>query len=466
MSGNPRFDVVVIGGGPAGYVAAIRAGQLGLRTALVEREHLGGICLNWGCIPTKALLRSAEVFELLQDSARFGVHADNVRFDLHAMVGRSREISAQLRRGVAHLLKKNHVCVHEGTASLAGAQRVEVTGATGRIELQATHIVIATGARARSVEPLVPDGKLVWTYKEAMTPAAVPKSIVVAGSGAIGVEFASFYRSLGSEVTLVEMQGRILPLEDEDVSRHMQRAFEKRGIRCLTGARVTALDKKTDSVNVKVEQGGATQRLAAERVISAIGIVGNVENLGLESTLAIVRNSHIETDKWGRTAQPGVYAIGDVAGAPWLAHKASHEAVLCVEHLAERPGVHPLDVRRIPACTYSHPQVASIGVTEAQARAEGHDIKVGRFSLGGNGRALALGDADGFVKTIFDRASGALLGAHLVGPDVSELVQGYAIAMTLETTEEELQHTVFPHPTLSEAMHEAVLAADGRALHA
>ena len=468
------FDLVILGGGPGGYVAAIRAAQLGMKTAVVEREHLGGICLNWGCIPTKALLRSAEVYEQMQHAAAYGLTVERAGFDLAAIVQRSRKVAAQLSGGVRHLLKKNGVAVIEGHGRLAGAGQLHVgaavpagaAAAPPHTELRARHIIVATGARARVVPPLEPDGRLVWTYKEAMVPQALPKSLAVVGSGAIGIEFASFYRSLGVEVTVIEMLDRVLPVEDEEISAFARKAFEKRGLKLLTGSTVRGLTKRADGVTLEIAAaGGATTKLDVDRVISAVGIVGNVEDLGLESTRVQVDRTHIVTDEWCRTAEPGVYAIGDVAGAPWLAHKASHEGILCVEKIAGLPGLHPLNVRRIPGCTYCTPQVASVGLTEARAHAAGHDVKVGRFPFIGNGKAIALGEPEGLVKTVFDAKTGELLGAHMVGAEVTELIQGYAVGMTLETTEAELMHTVFAHPTLSEMLHEATLAAYGRAIH-
>ena len=472
---NQSFDLVILGGGPGGYVAAIRAAQLGLKTAVVERENLGGICLNWGCIPTKALLRSAEVYEQMQHAAAYGLKVERAGFDITAIVQRSRKVAAQLAGGVKHLLKKNRVEVIEGHGRLAGGGKVSVSASAagtsaaapdGFAELSAPHLVIATGARARVVPPLEPDGKLVWTYKEAMVPAAMPKSVAVVGSGAIGIEFASFYRSLGAEVTVIEMLDRVLPLEDEEISAFAGKAFEKRGMKLLTGCTVKKLSRGADDVTLEIAgANAATTTLTVERVISAVGVVGNVENLGLERTQVKVERAHVVIDEWCRTGEPGIYAIGDVAGAPWLAHKASHEGILCVEKIAGLPGLHPLAARRIPGCTYCTPQVASVGLSEARARAAGHEVRVGRFPFNGNGKAIALGEPEGLVKTVFDAKTGELLGAHLIGAEVTELIQGYAIGMTLETTEAELMHTVFPHPTLSEMLHESTLAAYGRAIH-
>ena len=460
------FDLVVVGGGPGGYVTAIRAAQLGMKTGLVEREHLGGICLNWGCIPTKALLRTGEVMDLMRHAKDFGLAVDNPRFDTAAVVKRSRGIAGQLSKGVAHLLKKNKVTVIDGEARLAGKGTLKVKlKAGGEDEVRAPHIVLATGARARQLPGLEADGKLVWTYKEAMVPEAMPKSLLVVGSGAIGIEFASFYRSMGAEVTVVEVLPRVLPVEDEEISAFAHKAFEKRGIKLRVGATVKALDKGRDNVTVTVEAGGKTEKITVDRVIMAVGIVGNVENLGLEGTGAKVDRTHVVIDQWCRTGEPGVYAIGDLAGPPWLAHKASHEGVICVEKIAGVEGVHPLDVTKIPGCTYCAPQVASVGLTEAAAKAKGYELKVGKFPFIGNGKAIALGEPEGLVKTVFDAKTGELLGAHMIGAEVTELIQGYTIARTMEATEEDLMHTVFPHPTLSEMMHEAVLDAYKRAIH-
>ena len=460
------FDLVVVGGGPGGYVTAIRAAQLGMRTGLVEREHLGGICLNWGCIPTKALLRTGEVMDLMRHAKDFGLAVDNPRFDAVAVVKRSRGIAGQLSRGVAHLLKKNKVTVIDGEARLAGKGTLKVKlKAGGEDEVKAPHIVLATGARARQLPGLEADGKLVWTYKEAMVPDAMPKSLLVVGSGAIGIEFASFYRSMGAEVTVVEVLPRVLPVEDEEISAFAHKAFEKRGIKLRVDATVKALEKGRDNVTVTVEAGGKVEKITVDRVIMAVGIVGNVENLGLEGTGVKVDRTHVVIDPWCRTGEAGVYAIGDLAGPPWLAHKASHEGVLCVEKIAGVEGVHPLDVTKIPGCTYCAPQVASVGLTEAAAKAEGHEVKVGKFPFIGNGKAIALGEPEGLVKTVFDAKTGELLGAHMIGAEVTELIQGYTIARTMEATEEDLMHTVFPHPTLSEMMHEAVLDAYKRAIH-
>lgn len=456
-----KFDIIVLGGGPGGYVAAIRAAQLGMKAAVVEREHLGGICLNWGCIPTKALLRSAEINHLLHHLPEYGFAADNIRYDLPAIVKRSRGIAKQLASGVGHLLKKNKVPVFMGQGRLAGPHTLTVDGK----ELTAPHIIVATGARARQLPGLESDGALIWSYREAMVPKTMPKSLLVVGSGAIGIEFASFYRNMGAEVTVVEVLDRILQAEDEEISAFARKSFEKQGIKIITGAKVTQAVKHEDSVTATILAGNVNTEMTVDRVISAVGIVGNIEDIGLEGTKVQVERSHIVIDGFGRTGEPGVYAIGDVTGAPWLAHKASHEGVVCVEAIANQPGVHPVDVGNIPGCTYSRPQIASVGMTEAKARAAGHDVRVGRFPFMANGKAIAMGEPEGMVKVVFDRATGAMLGAHMIGTEVTEMIQGYAIARTLETTEQELMHTVFPHPTVSETMHEAVLDAYGRAIH-
>jgi dihydrolipoamide dehydrogenase len=463
---DQQFDLIVLGGGPGGYVAAIRAAQLGMKTALVERENLGGICLNWGCIPTKALLRTSEIYHTLHNLKAFGLAADNIRFDLAAVVKRSRDVAKQLSGGVAHLMRKHKVTVVMGNGRLAGKHTVAVT-AEGKPEatLKAPHIILATGARARQLPGIEADGKLIWTYREAMVPPAMPKSLLVIGSGAIGIEFASFYRTMGAEVTVVEVMDRVLPVEDAEISAFARKAFEKQGMKILTGAAVKGVKKGADSVTVTVEQAGKAQEVTVERVISAVGIVGNVENIGLEGTGVKVDRTHVVIDEWCRTGEPGVYAIGDLAGAPWLAHKAMHEGVICVEKIAGVKGVHPMNTGNIPGCTYCYPQVASVGMTEAAAKAAGREIRVGKFPFIGNGKAIALGEPEGLIKTIFDAKTGELLGAHMVGAEVTEMIQGYAIGRTLETTEAELMHTVFPHPTISEAMHEAVLDAYGKALH-
>ena len=463
---DQSFDLIVLGGGPGGYVAAIRAAQLGLKTAVVEREHLGGICLNWGCIPTKALLRSSEINHLLHNLKDYGFSVDNIRFDLGAIIKRSRGVAKQLSAGVAHLLKKNKVTVFDGAGKLAGKGTVSVEkDAKPVATLKAPHIILATGARARQIPGIEADEKLIWSYKGAMIPTAMPKSLLVIGSGAIGIEFASFYRGLGAAVTVVEMMDRVLPVEDEEISAAARKAFEKQGMKIITSATVKGAKKGPDNVTVTIEAGGKTQDITVDRVISAVGIVGNTENLGLEGTGVKVERTHVVTDEWCRTGEPGVYAIGDLAGPPWLAHKASHEGVVCVEKIANLPGVHPIDWSNVPGCTYCRPQVASVGLTEARAKAAGHDVKVGRFPFIGNGKAIAKGEPEGMVKTVFDAKTGELLGAHMIGAEVTEMIQGYTIARTLESTETELMHTIFPHPTISESMHEAVLDAYQRVIH-
>jgi dihydrolipoamide dehydrogenase len=464
--GESRFDVVVVGAGPGGYVAAIRAAQLGLRAAVVEREHLGGICLNWGCIPTKALLRIAEIHHLLHHLDEFGLFAREVGYDAKKVVSRSRAVARRLAGGVKHLLRKHAVTVVEGHGRLAGAGRVEVAREGGAETLLAPHVLLATGARPRLLPGLAPDGQAIWTYKEAMVPDAIPRSLLVVGSGAIGIEFASFYRDMGSEVTVVEILPRILPAEDDEISAAARKAFERRGIEIHTEASVRSLRRDGDAVVAGLDLGGGKgEERRFERAILAIGITGNVEDVGLETTRARVEKGHVVVDRWCETGEPGLFAIGDVAGPPWLAHKASHEGVVCVERIAGVAGVHPLDATLVPACTYSRPQVASVGLTERQAAERGHELRVGRFPFLANGKAVAAGETEGFVKTVFDAKSGELLGAHLFGPEVTELVQGFAIARTLESTEAELLRAIFPHPTLSETLHEAVLAAFGRPLH-
>src|SRR4051812_24127248 len=460
------FNLIVVGGGPAGYVAAIRAAQLGMKTGLVERDQLGGICLNWGCIPTKALLRASEIHHLLHHLDQFGFSAKDITYDPKKLIARSRAVAKQLSNGVAHLMRKNKITVFDGQAKLAGKGKIAVTK-DGKpvVDLAAPHIVLATGARARSLPGLEPDGRLVWTYKEAMVPEAIPRSLLVVGSGAIGIEFASFYRDMGAEVTIVEVLDRVLPAEDEEISAFARRSFEKQGIKIHTGVTVKGLDRGQDSVTAHIEGGGKAFDVTAERVILAIGIIGNVENIGLEGTGVRVERHHIVVDEWLRTGEDGVYAIGDVVGPPWLAHKASHEGVICVEKISGSNDVHPLDLRNIPTCTYCRPQVASVGLTEKAARDAGYEVKVGHFPFIGNGKAIALGEPEGMIKTVFDAGTGELLGAHMVGAEVTELIQGYTIAKTLETTEAELIRTIFPHPTLSEMMHESVLDAYVRAIH-
>ena len=463
---SQQFDLVVIGGGPGGYVAAIRASQLGMKVALVEREHLGGVCLNWGCIPTKTLLRSSEIHHLLHHLDAFGLAADNIRFDLDKIVKRSRQVAGQLSGGIKHLLKKNKVTVFDGLGKLAGKGQVAVTKTDGAAEtLTAKHIILATGARARTMPHLKPDGKYIWTAREAMTPDIMPKKLLVIGSGAIGIEFASFYRNLGADVTVVEMVDRILPAEDEEISALARKSFEKQGFKILTGAKVDKVVPGAGSIEAHIIQGDKTIKESFDRVVLAIGIVGNTENIGLEGTKVQVDRGHIVVDEYLRTGEPGVYAIGDVVGAPWLAHKASHEGVICVEKIAGLKDVHPLKTSNIPGCTYCMPQIASVGLSEAKAKAAGYTVKVGRFPFMGNGKAIALGEPEGLVKTVFDAKTGELLGAHMIGAEVTEMIQGYGIAKTLETTEKELMHTVFPHPTLSEMMHESVLDAYGQVIH-
>ena len=471
---DTNFDVIIIGSGPGGYVTAIRSAQLGFKTAIVERAHLGGICLNWGCIPTKALLRSAEIFHYMQHAKDYGLKADNVGFDAGAIVKRSRAVSKRLNDGVGFLMKKNKVTVIWGEATIDAPGKVTVKagkteapkGALGPGAYQAKHIIIATGARPRVLPGLEPDQKLIWTYFEAMVPERLPKSLLVIGSGAIGIEFASFYRTLGAEVTIVEVLPQILPVEDAEISAFARKAFEKQGIKILTGAKVVKLDKKGDSVTATIDDGkGGAQTLTVDRVISAVGVVGNIENLGLEKVGVKTERGAIVVDNLSRTSVPGIYAIGDVAGPPLLAHKAEHEGVVCVEAI-KGLHPHPMDKRLIPGCTYCSPQIASVGLTEQAAKEKKLDIRVGRFPFAGNGKAIALGEDQGMVKVIFDKKTGQLLGAHMVGAEVTELIQGYVVAMNLETTEEELMHTVFPHPTLSEMMKEAVLDAYGRVLNA
>jgi dihydrolipoamide dehydrogenase len=460
-----NFDLVVVGSGPGGYVAAIRAAQLGMKTAIVEREHLGGICLNWGCIPTKALLRTSDIFHMLHRLEEFGLSAKEISYDAKKVVERSRKVAKQLSDGVKFLMKKNKISVIDGEAKLAGKSKLAVAKDGKPVaDVTAKHIILATGARARSLPGLEPDDKLVWTYKEAMIPPAIPKSLLVVGSGAIGIEFASFYRTMGAEVTVVEVLDRILPVEDEEVSAFARKQFEKQGMKILTSAKVTKLDKGKDRVKATIEHQGGPTTIEVERVISAVGITGNVENIGLEGTKVRVEKGHILVDPFLRTDEPGIYAIGDVVGPPWLAHKASHEGVICVEKIAGLDP-HPLNVLNVPGCTYCAPQVASVGLTEAKAKVGGRKVKVGKFPFIGNGKAIALGEPEGFVKTVFDGETGELLGAHMVGAEVTELIQGYVVAKTLETTEAELIESIFPHPTLSEMMHESVLDAYGRALH-
>ncbi|MBG54026.1 MAG: dihydrolipoyl dehydrogenase [Rhodobiaceae bacterium] len=460
------YDVVVIGSGPGGYVAAIRAAQLGLKEAVVERAELGGICLNWGCIPTKALLRSAEIYHNMQRAEEFGLAAENVTFNPEKIVERSRTVAKQLSSGIKMLLKKNKVETLIGEGRLVGQGKVSVTNGSDTKEISAKNIILATGARARTLPGLEPDGEIVWSYREAMVPKTMPKSLLVIGSGAIGIEFASFYNTFGAEVTVVELMDRVLPVEDAEISTFAAKAFKKQGMTLLTGAKVTGLKKTKSGAEATIElPGGKTDIVRVEKVISAVGITGNIEDIGLESLGIKADRGHVVVNEWCETGVEGIYAIGDLVGPPWLAHKASHEGVLVAERIAGVKGVHPMNTDNIPGCTYCHPQVASVGMTEAKAKEAGYEIKVGRFPFIGNGKAIALGEPEGLIKTIFDAKTGELLGAHMVGAEVTELIQGYTLARQLETTEADLMATVFPHPTLSEMMHESVLDAYGRALH-
>ena len=464
MAGQ-SFDVVVVGAGPGGYVAAIRAAQLGRSVAIVEREHLGGICLNWGCIPTKALLRSAEVLHLMQRAREFGLKAEGIGYDLPAVVARSRAVAKQLSGGIGHLMKKNKITVFMGTAFLPKPGTVEVKTDKGTETLTAKNVILATGARARELPGLEADGDLVWSYRHALVASRMPKRLLVIGSGAIGIEFASFFNTLGADTTVVEVMDRILPVEDAEISAFAKKSFVKQGMKILEKAAVKKLDRHPGKgVTAHVEQGGKVEMQEFDTVISAVGIVGNVEDLGLEALGVKIDRTHVVTDEYCRTGVPGLYAIGDIAGAPWLAHKASHEGVMVAELIA---GGHPHPIKpgSIAGCTYCHPQVASVGMTEARAKEAGHEVRVGRFPFIGNGKAIAMGEAEGLVKTVFDAKTGELLGAHMIGAEVTEMIQGYIVGRTLETTEEELMNTVFPHPTMSEMMHEAVLDAYGRALH-
>jgi dihydrolipoamide dehydrogenase len=477
------YDVIIIGSGPGGYVTAVRSAQLGFKTAIVEREHLGGICLNWGCIPTKALLRSAEIMHYSDHLKDYGLKLDGkVSVDTSAVVDRSRKVSLRLNGGVAFLMKKNKVDVIWGEAKLSKPGEIVVSktakkpmepqppvpkGVKGEGTYTAKHIILATGARPRALPGIEPDGQLIWTYFEAMVPKEMPKSLLVMGSGAIGIEFASFYRTMGAEVTVVELLPAVMPVEDAEVSKFAQKQFEKQGMKIILEAKVTKVEKGANSVTAHVEmKDGKVEKITADRMISAVGVQGNIENLGLEALGVKTERGCIVVDGYGKTNVPGIYAIGDVAGPPMLAHKAEHEGVVCVEKIANFPGVHAIDKLKIPGCTYCNPQVASVGLTEAKAKADGKDIRVGRFQFAANGKAIALGEDQGFIKTIFDKKTGQLLGAHMVGAEVTELIQGFVVAMNLETTEEELMHTIFPHPTLSEMMKESVLDAYGRALNA
>ncbi|WP_299376744.1 dihydrolipoyl dehydrogenase [uncultured Tateyamaria sp.] len=459
------FDVVVIGSGPGGYVAAIRAAQLGLNTCVVEREHLGGICLNWGCIPTKAMLRSSEVFHLMHRAKEFGLKADGIDYDLPAVVDRSRKVAAQLSGGVQHLLKKNKVTVIMGEGTIPSKGKVSVKTDKGTEEITAKNIILATGARARELPGLEADGELVWTYKAALTPKRMPKKLLVIGSGAIGIEFASFYNTLGADTTVVEVMDRVLPVEDAEISAFAKKAFEKQGMKIMQKAMVKQLDRAKGKVTAHIDVGGKVEKHEFDTVISAVGIVGNVEGLNLEKLGVKVDRTHVVTDEYCRTGIEGLYAIGDIAGAPWLAHKASHEGVMVAELITGKNTVHPIKPNSIAGCTYCHPQVASVGLTEAAAKEAGHEVKVGKFPFIGNGKAIALGEPEGMIKTVFDAKTGELLGAHMIGAEVTELIQGYVVGQALETTEEDLMHTVFPHPTLSEMMHESVLDAYDRVIH-
>ena len=458
------FDLIVLGAGPGGYVTAIRASQLGLNVAVVEREHLGGICLNWGCIPTKAMLRSAEVYHLAERAKEFGLSAEKISFDLNKIVERSRKISNQLNQGVGHLLKKNKVTVFSGEAKLLDRSNVSINSDGKYEKITAKNIVLATGARARELPGMEADGDLVWTYKHALTPSRMPKKLLVIGSGAIGVEFACFYNTFGANTTIVEVLDRILPVEDEDVSSLAAEQFTKQGMTIKTGAKVQKLEKKKNQVVASIDFNGVTEVLEFDTVISAVGIIGNIEGLGLEEVGVETKANHVVTDEYCETTASGIYAIGDLTGAPWLAHKASHEGVLVAEKIAGQ-SVKPINPIAIPGCTYSYPQIASVGLTEAQAQKAGYKINVGKFPFIGNGKAIALGEKEGFIKTIFDTSSGELLGAHMIGAEVTELIQGYVIGQALETTEDDLIHAVFPHPTLSEMMHESVLDAHNRVIH-
>ncbi|MCX7565184.1 dihydrolipoyl dehydrogenase [Sulfitobacter sp. F26169L] len=458
------YDLIVIGAGPGGYVAAIRGAQLGMNVCIIERENLGGICLNWGCIPTKAMLRSSEVFHLMHRAKEFGLKADGIDYDLDAVVKRSRKVAGQLSGGIGHLMKKNKIAVIMGEATIPAKSKVTVKTEKGTENLTAENIVLATGARARELPGLEADGKLVWTYRHALQPPHMPKKLLVIGSGAIGIEFASFYNTLGADTTVVEVMDRVLPVEDAEISAFAKKAFEKQGMKIMQKAMVKKLDRAGDKVTAHIEVGGKIEKQEFDTVISAVGIVGNVENLGLEELGVKIDRTHVITDEYCRTGVEGLYAIGDIAGAPWLAHKASHEGVMVAELIAGKHP-HPVKPESIAGCTYCHPQVASVGYTEAKAKELGYKIKVGRFPFIGNGKAIALGEESGMIKTIFDEKTGELLGAHMIGAEVTELIQGYIVGRQLETTEEDLMNTVFPHPTLSEMMHESVLDAYGKVIH-
>ena len=460
-----NYDVAIIGSGPGGYVTAIRAAQLGFKTAIIEREKLGGICLNWGCIPTKALLRSTEIYRHIKNASAYGIKVKGVEFDIKKIVGRSRDVAAQLSQGVNYLLKKNKIDILIGHGKLAGKGRIIVKENKKEYDLVAKHIILATGARARTLPGMEPDGKLIWSYKEAMVPNKLPGSMLIVGSGAIGTEFASFYHTLGVDVTVVEVLPRILPVEDEEISTLAKQLFEKDGIKIMTSTSVVSLKKGQKNITATVENDNNSSEVVVDRVVMAIGIKGNSEQLGLENTKIKIEKDHVVINEWCETGEPGVYAIGDLTGPPWLAHKASHEGIICIEKIAGKEHIKPLNKRYIPGCTYCHPQIASVGMTERSAKKDGYEVRVGKFSFQGNGKALALGEPEGLIKTIFDAKTGEMLGAHMIGVEVTELIHGYAIGMSLETTEIELIETVFPHPTLSEMMHESVLNAYERTIH-
>ena len=465
-----EYDLIVVGGGPGGYVAAIRGAQLGMKVILIEGEHLGGICLNWGCIPTKALLRASEVHHIVKNLDEFGFSAKEISFDISKVVKRSRNVAKQLSTGVEHLLKKNKVELLNGFGKILDKngqlRNVEVKDKNGNVvNVAGKNVIIATGARARSLPNIEPDGNAIWTYREAMVPNALPKSLLIIGSGAIGVEFASFYNDMGVDVTLVEVLDRILPVEDHEISTFAKKMFIKQGIKIKTSSKVLGVKKDATGIDVSIATNGGVDTLKVDKVILAVGIIANTEGIGLEKTKIRTERGHIMIDQWCETDEPGIFAIGDVTGGPWLAHKASHEGVVCVEKIAGIKGVHPLNTHNIPGCTYSRPQIASVGMTQAEAESDGYEVKIGKFPFMGNGKAIALGEMEGFVKTVFDSKTGELLGAHMIGAEVTEMIQGYTVARTLETTEAELLSTVFPHPTLSEMMHESVLDAYGRAIH-
>jgi dihydrolipoamide dehydrogenase len=459
-----NFDIAVIGAGPGGYVAAIRAAQLGMKTVIIEKQHLGGICLNWGCIPTKTLLKSAEINHLLKNAEEYGFTIKEATFDFAKIIERSRKVSKQLSTGIAHLLKKNKIKVIDAHAKLEGKNKISFKGKENG-SITANNIIIATGARAKILPGFEPDGKIIWTYKEAMTPTALPKKLAVVGSGAIGIEFASFYHNMGVEVTVIEYMDRILPVEDNEISDFARKSFEKQGIKIVTSASVKKISKENNTATLYYDKDNKQESITVDAVIMAIGITANTEELGLENTAIKLDRNHIITNEWSETAEKNIYAIGDVAGAPWLAHKASHEAVICVEKIAALKNIHPLNKNNIPGCTYCYPQIASVGLTENKAKELGYKIKIGKFPFIANGKAIALGETEGFVKTIFDEKTGELLGAHMIGAEVTEMIQGYVVGKTMEATEEDFMHTIFPHPTLSEMMHESVLDAFKKAIH-